>query len=206
MSQRQLILIRHAESLANAGFRTSDPGSIPLTELGHEQAEAAARSLTRTPTLIISSPMKRAMQTMDALSKVFPDVPVEIWPVQEFVFLDLRERGAISRHDRRPLVDAYWAREDPDEQGWTPICESFCMFYNRVISFHQRAASHPTPTLAVVSHGFFLHALLYARNRGFPPCTKALMGAIHQASLTGTPANAEVIQSIRDLSLPKTTG
>lgn len=36
-------LVRHGESLANAGLPTSDPTTIPLTQRGHEQAEACRK-------------------------------------------------------------------------------------------------------------------------------------------------------------------
>jgi len=48
--------IRHAESAANAGVATSDPGTISLTQLGHEQALAVSRYFGTTPDLIVCSP------------------------------------------------------------------------------------------------------------------------------------------------------
>ena len=138
MAERRIWIYRHAESLSNAGFATADPTSIPLTEWGHAQANEIAASLSPAPALIVASPMKRALQTADALRDTYPHVPFEIWPVQEFVFLDLSNRPASTPRERRPLVEAYWARCDPAEIGSSASCESFQQFHARVVSFHQR--------------------------------------------------------------------
>ena len=45
-----LVVVRHAQSRANAGFATADPESIALIATGEEQARAMA---------IVSSPVKQ---------------------------------------------------------------------------------------------------------------------------------------------------
>ncbi len=44
MTQKNIILIRHAESQANAGGVTLTPESIELTKRGHQQAQSLAAS------------------------------------------------------------------------------------------------------------------------------------------------------------------
>ena len=38
----RIFIVRHAESAANAGGRTGDPATIPITETGVRQAERVA--------------------------------------------------------------------------------------------------------------------------------------------------------------------
>ncbi|PYG98133.1 histidine phosphatase family protein, partial [Arthrobacter stackebrandtii] len=45
-------MVRHGESAANAGRPTKDHASIPLTAKGLEQAHMVARSFTNAPGLI----------------------------------------------------------------------------------------------------------------------------------------------------------
>ena len=63
-------LIRHGESAANAGEPTRDHASIPLTAKGLEQARAVAQSITSAPGLILASPFLRAQATALALSLI----------------------------------------------------------------------------------------------------------------------------------------
>jgi len=198
MGGKSLMLIRHGQSVANSGLPTSNPTTIPMTELGHLQAETTARSLSLVPTLIVSSPMKRALQTADPFRREFPDVPFEIWPVQEFVFLDLSGQPASTPQERRPIVSAYWARCNPGEVGANGTCESFEQLCARVISFHRRIMSHPAQTVAVISHGFFISAYIYGRDHDFPPCTSAVMAEIYKHSLAKNPTNAQAIMLSRD--------
>ena len=103
--------IRHGESVANAGGVTAEPSGIPLTELGREQALAIARGLSNPPDLIITSPYTRARDSAAPTAARFPDVPLEVWPVQEFASLAFARRadrqcGRLHRAlGRRELAD-----------------------------------------------------------------------------------------------------
>ena len=59
-SHREAWFIRHAESVANAGARTKEASSYPLSELGFRQAQQLAHALPAEPDLIIISPYIRA--------------------------------------------------------------------------------------------------------------------------------------------------
>jgi 2,3-bisphosphoglycerate-dependent phosphoglycerate mutase len=122
-------LIRHGESESNAGLPSADPGSIPLTALGHQQAERVARALAATPALIVTSPYARARQTAQPAIRRFPAAARREWPVQEFTYLGrLRERGTTAL-EREPYVRAYWDRADPREAA--PGAESFAGLLDR---------------------------------------------------------------------------
>jgi broad specificity phosphatase PhoE len=101
-----LYLIRHGESVSNAEFPSSDPATIPLTSKGHEQSAQLAQSWSEAPDLIVVSPFVRARQTAMPLCERFPAVPVQVWPVQEFTFVNLKNAPAFTGEQREPLVKA----------------------------------------------------------------------------------------------------
>jgi len=108
----QLYLVRHAQSANNANIdqpslRMADP---PLTDIGFAQAAHLAQYLKTAIDLdrasdtlawryggyeqmglefhrLLTSPMLRALQTVDPISKIL-DLPVKIW-------LDVHERGGL---------------------------------------------------------------------------------------------------------------
>src|ERR1700722_15302696 len=59
----RILLIRHGQSVANAGGTPPDHITNPLTELGHAQAKAFADGFSCEPTLFLISPYTRAQQT-----------------------------------------------------------------------------------------------------------------------------------------------
>ena len=155
--ERQRWLIRHGESAANAGAATSDPASIPLSEAGWAQASSIAGSFPRRSDLIVVSPFLRTWQTAEPTRNRFPDVPVETWPVQEFTYLSPNRCIGMTAAQRRPLVEAYWRRCDPeyiDEPG----AESFSAMLQRVRQMRERLAVHPTAFIAVFTHGQVMQA------------------------------------------------
>ena len=75
------------ESTGNAGVPCHDLATIELTERGHEQARAVAASWPEAPALIVTSPYTRTRQTAAPTIARFPDPPVEVWPIEEFTYL-----------------------------------------------------------------------------------------------------------------------
>ena len=67
-----LTLLRHGRTKANASGLLQGRSEIELDDLGHAQAEAAVASLDHVD-LVISSPLRRAMQTAS-----YFDAPVQI--------------------------------------------------------------------------------------------------------------------------------
>jgi broad specificity phosphatase PhoE len=60
---KEIWLIRHAESAANAGAVTSSPETIPLTEKGLQQARRVAAWFDKQPDIIAVSRYMRTQQT-----------------------------------------------------------------------------------------------------------------------------------------------
>lgn len=59
-----LILVRHGQTVLNAGARLQGRGDAPLTELGRQQAAATAAAIA--PDRVVSSPLLRARETAAA--------------------------------------------------------------------------------------------------------------------------------------------
>ncbi|KPW84108.1 Histidine phosphatase superfamily (branch 1) [Pseudomonas congelans] len=117
---KQVRLIRHGESAANAGEASVDHATIPLTLKGVEQAQLVARSFTHAPDLIVALPFSRAQATAMATAAAFPATSLETWPIQEFTYLEPARCANTTVAQRRDWVEAYWARSDPaftDEAG-----------------------------------------------------------------------------------------
>lgn len=151
-------LVRHGESAANAGAATLDHASIPLTEKGIEQAKRVAESVGRAPDLIVTSPFSRARASADATISIFPDAPFETWQIEEFTYLDPTRCMNTTVGQRKVWVEQYWANADPsyiDGEG----AESFLKFVGRARSFLDLLATHPAQDILVFSHGQFLNAV-----------------------------------------------
>ena len=112
---KEILWIRHAQSIGNAGIPTDSASSFPLSPLGVEQAQMLAEKIPFTPDLIVSSPFRRAWETAAPTSARYPSVSMEIWPeVHEFTYLSPASCVGTTTADRRPRVLDYWARLDPD--------------------------------------------------------------------------------------------
>ena len=108
------ILIRHGQSTGNAGIPCHDLTLLELTELGWRQSREVAASWTEAPDLIVTSPYLRTQQTAAATIERFPEVPVEVWPVQEFTYLQPSRWNGTLSSERMPYIERYWAEADPE--------------------------------------------------------------------------------------------
>lgn len=147
----RLILVRHGESLGNREriFATS-PHDLPLTELGYEQAQAAAHRIAKLyrPSLVVSSAYVRASETARIIAGAL-GVPLR-------VELDLHERE-VGAH-RGLSYDSLTQAPDYDAVrpwAWKPQGgESYQEVQARVAPTMDRlAADHPEEDVVLVSHG-----------------------------------------------------
>ena len=149
----RFILIRHGESAGNAGLRTTDHRTIPLTERGREQAEALARTWEVTPDVIYLSPFRRAQDTAQPTIRRFSQAQLRTSDdLQEFTYLSPATCVNTTKDERRPRVDAYWARLDPTYVDGADA-ESFARLAERTQHFLQDIRSLPeTSTVFAFSH------------------------------------------------------
>ncbi len=150
--------IRHGQSASNAGEVTDYPDTIPLTSLGHAQASVVASCFAHPPSLVVFSSFDRAVQTAMPLCERYPDVPVAVWPVQEFTYLAPVRYIGTRRTDRGEAVATYWKRLDPRYQDGEGA-ESFVAFWDRVEAFLERCRT-VRGHAAVFSHGQFLRGVM----------------------------------------------
>lgn len=153
------IFIRHGQSTGNAGMPCHDLATIELTEKGWNQARRVATDWTETPSLIVTSPFLRTQQTAAPTIERFPDVPVEVWPIEEFTYLQPSRWNGTLAADRAPHLVRYWGEADPaycDGEG----AESFGALLRRAEAALGRLAALPSPGLVCVfGHGQFIQAV-----------------------------------------------
>lgn len=154
----QIWIIRHGQSLSNAGLETTGPHDNVLTRLGEAQAMYAAATVQKQPDLIVTSPYVRTQLTAKPLFSRFPKVPRDTWSVQEFTYLSLNS-DRTSREERMPLSVAYWQRCDPHyvhgEQA-----ESFATMMTRAKDALEQLRQTQGFTV-MFSHSTFMKALIW---------------------------------------------
>lgn len=192
-----IFLIRHGVSTSNAGFATSDPKRIILTERGVVQAREIAHFLRSTVSLdlIITSPYLRARRTADQTKLLFPSVPLERWDVQEFSYLSSMHREISTTEDRRPLVNMYWEICDPSFVDG-PWSESFEGFIGRVRKFLTQLKNIEHECIAVFSHEQFIRAALLLMEHDPVEVTEQMMSDF-RASLIKDPFPNGAIEQVK---------
>ena len=152
-----LLLIRHGETALNVA-RVLQPADTPLSARGIAQAEALARRLATVDVrAIISSDLPRALRTAQAIAAV-SGVSIELTSLlQERNFGDWRGRPYDGMAvNPLTMVDA------------PPNGESTADFERRVAAAFAHVVARQAAlggTLAVVTHGLVIRALLAAHVR-----------------------------------------
>ena len=147
-------LVRHGETDWNKEGKMQGHTDISLNEAGREQAEKAAHSLMNSNIdLIISSGLKRAIETAEIIAKT---VSVEVC-IDE----NLRERnyGEGEGLLYAELDSKYGNRQNKDHK--IPGGESYEELLERVWkSFSEQNKLHKNRNVVIVSHGGAIRALL----------------------------------------------
>jgi len=171
---KEIWLIRHAESQANAGMKTSYPHEIQLSQAGFEQAERFIGKLPKPPDLIITSPYVRTKQTAGPLIKKHKNVPHEEWEVHEFTYISPDKCHNTTELDRLPMAEEYWKRSDPfycDGKG----AESFADFIKRAVKAIKKLKGRKENFITMFSHGQFIAAMLWVINKDSTKLTSEKM-------------------------------
>ena len=161
----RLLILRHGESHSNAH---PDAVALPeaegdrLTETGHGQAAAAGRWLAgRDFDRLVSSPMRRARQTAEAVAAA-TGAEIQI----DGGIHELRESDgylSLPPEEQRLRRWSVWMAEHGDDPDWAPEGgESFNAVLARVIAFKERLEAGPAEqTVLAVSHGIFTRFFLF---------------------------------------------
>lgn len=180
----RLIVVRHGESEGNAAGIVQGSLDFGLTELGLRQAEATAERLRREKVArVLSSPLKRALQTAEALAL---GTGLEVEAEEGLREYDI---GAVSGltplqiRERYPEVAAAYARGErplfPGEEGREP----FHLRVRCVLESLREAEG----TVVAVAHGGVVGAIC-AIAAGIPSTRRGLFEA----------ANCSISELVRD--------
>lgn len=159
-------LIRHGQSTSNAGLPAIGFDDVPLTALGQQQARDVAHRVNSQPDLLVTSPFLRAVATAAPIRERWPLARRDTWPIQELTYLSPERCRGTTPEVRRPWVEAYWNRSDPDYRDGEDA-ESFRSFMGRLQDFHQHLLALDNDFVVVVGHGQFFRAYMLTQSKGF---------------------------------------
>jgi probable phosphoglycerate mutase len=153
-----LLLIRHGETALNVA-RVLQPANTPLSLRGIAQAEALAQRLGAMKVrAIISSDLPRALRTAEAIAAA-TGAAIETTPLlQERNFGDWRGRP----YDGMPVDPLTMAEAPPNGESAAAFAQRVAAAFALVVARRAAMAGDPGDTLAVVTHGLVIRALLAA--------------------------------------------
>ncbi len=148
----RLLLLRHGQTELSAQRRYSGRGNPALTDVGRQQARAAARYLAQRGGIaaVFSSPLQRAYDTAATAAKALGlDVTVDDDLIEtDFGAWEGLTFNEAAQHD--PELHRRWLR---DTSTTPPGGESFDSVLDRVLRARGRIiAAHEGTTVLVVSH------------------------------------------------------
>ena len=171
----RLLLIRHAESVGNRELRLQGQAEFPLTKRGRRQAEELAASLAERQVIAVySSPIRRALDTAEAIASPL-GLTVEVQAaLQEYDFGKLSGLTWPEIREQRPqliehlLSDRAEYPDYPGEEGREPFRQRVC---KALWGISERHAGEDS--VAVVTHGgpigvFLLDVLKRGYHRPMP--------------------------------------
>jgi probable phosphoglycerate mutase len=132
---------------------------LELTETGWSQARQVAANWTQSPNLVVTSPYIRTQQTAQPTIDRFLDVPIEVWTIQEFTYLQPSRWNGTRSIERLPYIEAYWKNADPDYCDGEGA-ESFSALLCRASDTLSRLKNMADDSLTYIfSHGQFIQAV-----------------------------------------------
>jgi 2,3-bisphosphoglycerate-dependent phosphoglycerate mutase len=156
---KNIWLIRHGECGSNTGEMTTHPGASTLTHKGMMQSRCIASFINHRPDIIIHSPFIRTLQSARMTMDKFPDVTVEEWPVQEFIYLPHEKYKHTTQADRQVAVSEYWRQNKPALKT-SVEAESFIEFIDRMQCLVEKLVSTKGHVI-VFTHGHVIRAMIW---------------------------------------------
>lgn len=154
----KLILVRHGQTLWNRDQRAQGVTDIELSNRGRAQVGSLARSLRNERIdAIISSPLKRAVQTAEAIN-LFHNLPIE--RENDLIELNMGDFEGIVFQDMQKNHGDFLKRwmSDPASIAM-PGGESIVELQKRVWGVVERILTKPGTTL-IASHNFAIMTIL----------------------------------------------
>ena len=154
------LLLRHGQTLMSVQKRYAGRSDVPLTDVGVQQAAAAAKRLASAGLgVIVTSPLLRAVQTAGEVAAVtgtpvviddgFAEADFGAW--DGLTFAEVRERW--------PAEVTAWLADPqvapPGGESFTDVCERVTRALDRVLAVRERRkvliVSHVTPIKTLVA-------------------------------------------------------
>jgi broad specificity phosphatase PhoE len=155
----RLIIMRHAQSEANAEGRIQGHLDIPLSELGLRQSASLAERLAALAVdAIYSSPLRRARQTADVIAARLS------LPVMDIAELRERDVGVLEGLNRAEIIARFPQYGQPGADVSRIEVAGFEQDGDLVprvtTAFRDIIAGRPDQTVAVVTHGGVIGSVL----------------------------------------------
>ena len=153
MSTSRIILVRHGETIWNREGRCQGASDIPLSEIGHEQAQALAAALSREVVhAVYSSDLVRARQTAEAIAARHRLPVLADARLRELNQGELEGQGLKEMLAGRPELLKQWLDQPADV--CMPGGESMRAMQARSgRAVEEIAHRHPDQTCIIVGHG-----------------------------------------------------
>jgi broad specificity phosphatase PhoE len=159
----ELLLIRHAQTEANATGHWQGWTDPPLTSTGRTQAQALARRLVTERgevAALYTSPLRRAMATAQAIGTALDLQPTPVDQLKEIHFGQLEGVTLHEMEARYPDLYRRWQDKTDMAFHW-PGGERRADFFARAAQACQRILTrHPDDKVAIVAHGGTIRACL----------------------------------------------
>jgi glucosyl-3-phosphoglycerate phosphatase len=180
-------MLRHGQTEYNAGSRMQGQLDTELTDLGREQAIAAAEVLAkRQPLAIVSSDLRRALDTAVALGEragmpVIADTRLRETHLGEWQGLTHLEVDAVAPGARLAWRDdSRWA--PPGGESRVDVAErSMPLVTELIAGQHEWGRDEPDRPVVLVAHGGLIAALTAAL-LGLPVDNWPILGGMGNAS------------------------
>jgi probable phosphoglycerate mutase len=157
---RQILLVRHCQSQANADGRLEGRGDSPLSEAGRDQAKRVAAFVASQhagPASLIASPLSRARATAEEIAALTGWILSHDHRIRE---ADLGHMEDISYADLRTHMIERQLRVFDDTVHGGETLDAVAERFWEALSEALAATEGP---LVVVSHGYAIHALVERR-------------------------------------------
>lgn len=204
MRVRRLVLLRHGQTDWNAGSRMQGQLDTDLTDLGREQAVAAAEVLAkRQPLLIVSSDLRRAFDTATALGQR-AGLPVTAdTRLRETHLGDWQGLTHLEVDDVAPGARVAWR----DDARWAPhggesrvdVAERSLPLVQEIVAGQSDwGVDSPDRPVVLVAHGGLIAALT-AAVLGLPVDSWPVLGGMGNASWVQLSGHSEPDAAFADI-------
>ena len=156
----KLILVRHGETRLNKEGRIQGVGAAPLNATGRAQAHAAGRALQGDlPLALYTSPIARALETAQIMSKAFNVTLAALSGLEEADAGELEGLNGSEMRERYPDFAQRWAQDSATTQ--MPAGESLLQVEERAWRAVSRLLDlHAEDTVVAVTHNFTIQTII----------------------------------------------